>query len=271
MILNIKSNWGQTRNESDKLLLTSSGAAQLTFSELETRIEASLPFRQRKALFVSNEKMAGAVMLLGASIALLGANVTPPPYRGFVALFGIGLELFAGVVMIWLTVRREPLSFKDNRAEFAAQLDHDFGSSAKIVEWLSTFPAAVLEARHQYVQQRRATLDQRRRFVVGSLDHLGLLPLIAAIFLQVKDLRGVEPWSIGWIPGLLVIAMIVLYWVGALTFSIKLRLGAYAALLEDALSIARSAGDQVPADASDVCATDDLSSLMPAEVRSDLR
>lgn len=243
----------------------------MKFSELEMRIEALQPFRQGKPLFASNEKVAGAVMLLGASIALLGANVIPPPYRGFVALFGVGLELIAGVVMIWLTVRREPLGFKDTRAEFAAQLDHDFGSSAKIVEWLSTFPVAVLEARHQYVQQRRATLDQRRGFMVGSLDHFGLLPLIAAIFLQVKDLRGVEPWSIGWIPGLLVIAMIVLYWVGALTFSIKLRLGAYAALLEDAFSIARNAGDQVPADASDVCATDDLSSPMPTEVRSDLR
>lgn len=222
-------------------------------------------------MLASNEKMAGVAMLLGASIALLGANVIPPPYRGFVALFGIGLELASGVVMVWLTVRREPLSFKANRAEFAAQLDHDFGTSAKIIEWLSTFPISELETRRQYVQQRSATLDQRRRFVVGSLDHLGLLPLIAAIFLQVKDLRGVEPWSIGWIPGLLVIAMIVLYWLGLLTFSLKLRLGAYAALLEDALSIARSASDHEPADAPDVRAMEERSSPMSTEVRSDLR
>lgn len=208
----------------------------LTFAELEARIEALLPAQQGSPLFVPSERLAGGVMLVGLAIALIGARLVPPPYGNVVALGGLSIELVAGAVMIWLSVRREPLGFKASRAEFAAELDHDFIAHRSILEWLSAYPASVLEARRQYVRQRQATLDHRRGFVVGSLDRIGMLPLLAAIYLQAKDLRFGEPITIGWVPSLIVVGMMALYWVGALTFSLKLRLAAYDQLLSDALA-----------------------------------
>ena len=215
----------------------------LQFAELDALIETLMPFRGGEPLFALDEKVTGVLMLLGAAVALVGAKLIPMPLGGWVVLLGLVVELSAGLWMIWLSARREPMSFKANRTLFAAELDQDFVSHGKIVAWLTTFPRSELEARRHYVEQRRATLDQRLGFLVGSLDRLGALPLIAAIYLQVKDVRFNAPADIGILPSLLVVAMLMLYWVGALSFSLKLRLTAYERYLADAMAVCPEPGD----------------------------
>jgi hypothetical protein len=69
--------------------------------------------------------------------------------------------------------------------------------------------------------------------LTGSLEKLGILPLAAGVFLQLKDLP--RPMQMQW-PQILLIAFLMLcYWAGVLQLSLRFRLELYDTLLKQAL------------------------------------
>lgn len=207
---------------------------QLTFSALERRIE-EIPEHASYQVLSNRRAQWGtgigiAACLLGLIIIkLFPANLTTL----IVASVLLAVEIIALAIALVADLPSLNLRPSKERREFSEILDFDMPHHVRLVEWLKRFPRERLALMSAYSEHRLDRMRSKLPLLTGSIEKLGALPLLAGLFLQLKDLQW--PLQLHW-PQILLIAFLMLcYWTGLLQLSLRFRMELYDVLLKRAL------------------------------------
>lgn len=210
---------------------------ELSYTELERRIRA-LPdgpagmLNTPRWLLIPN--VIGTLgMVLGLLPSLLILFVVPKTWMVYVAKTGVVLA-YAGYApgILW-ALYAVAVSMLSWRTDQVAQLDHDLQKIRSLHKWLRSHSLSVISEHLRYVQMAQARMTAKLGFLAGSLDKLGVLPLIVALAIQFKvyaDWESVPQWQV--FLGLVAGITHLIAFVGSL---MRLRLQLYEAVLAEAL------------------------------------
>lgn len=210
---------------------------ELSYTELERRIRA-LPdgpagmLNTPSWLLIPN--VIGTLgMVLGLLPSLLILFVVPKTWMVYVAKTGVVLA-YAGYApgILW-ALYAVAVSMLSWRTDQVAQLDHDLQKIRSLHKWLRSHSLSVISEHLRYVQMAQARMTAKLGFLAGSLDKLGVLPLIVALAIQFKvyaDWESVPQWQV--FLGLVAGITYLIAFVGSL---MRLRLQLYEAVLAEAL------------------------------------
>lgn len=204
----------------------------LSFETLEQHVRVAMPV----VPIIQKTKPARAALfvgLLGALIALLGVNAESGDWRGWLTLLGLVAEVAGFAIYFAIELRHELPQFVEAKLNFARELERDYGPYLSVLAWLRRFDRDHLEERAAYLRQRQAMMARRFSLVLGAVDKLGVLPVFAAGYLQLKDF-GFPPQLELW-EGVLGFMLIVMYVLSLWLAGLKLRLDLYVGLFESAL------------------------------------
>ncbi len=70
--------------------------------------------------------------------------------------------------------------------------------------------------------------------LTGSIEKIGALPIVIALYLQFKDMQW--PPHPSWVEVLLIFALVFGYWLSVMQISVRLRLQLYDKLLSKSLT-----------------------------------
>jgi len=212
--------------------------SSLSFFELNRRLdempefESSSSGADRKALF-------GFALLLaayGASFPITHFLLDKPIQ--LVALKSVVAVEIVGLCIAAWNSRREVLGLPKPVQNFSRQLDHDFPHHFGVLDWLKSQPIDLLERHASMSSFRRERLTQKLPLVAGSIPTLGLVPVVVAIYFQVREYAAGR--HLGWVDfvaGFLVAVLYVVTWGAAL---MKSRMEAMDMYLQTALDMKRS-------------------------------
>lgn len=85
------------------------------------------------------------------------------------------------------------------RERFIANADCAFEHHRELTKWLMQFPKEVLGDRMHFIRDVRLRMVDKLGLVIGSLEKLGMVPLVIAVITQiqeVRDLGSLPPWRI---------------------------------------------------------------------------
>lgn len=162
---------------------------QHIFAELEQRLARLEP---KDPLNVKRDLWVGGVMLLGIAMTLPTIFGVKGELVSWIVLAGLVLELCGFGVFVYRQVRDIAPDFVDAKKKFADELDSKLVEHEELLAWLRSLP---LQARGRciaYVDYRLESMAQRYQIMFGAVDKLGLLPLLAAIFVQIQAIRNVS-------------------------------------------------------------------------------
>jgi hypothetical protein len=208
---------------------------KLTFAGLDARIEALPESESDTAAFPKKAKWGLSAAASGALFGLLCIKLLPSNaiYTVVLASIGVTVEI-AGVVIAAISQipKRWP-TFANGRRDFAEQLDFDLPHHLALVEWLRTFPLDQREALSDFISYRHERMKEKLPMLTGSIEKLGALPIVIALYLQFKDMHW--PPHPGWVEIFLIFVLVLGYWLSVTQISVRLRLQLYETLLRKAL------------------------------------
>lgn len=208
----------------------------LTYSLIEKKIEQYVKE-------VSDEKPSalerGTVLI---SVGLLIAVCVAVTFvKSVIALrflqIGIWLSLIAMVIGFGCVVRRNWHMFYRKHDKFSRELDHDYDQWRELVVEMRSFPKAELARRLRYLSARKSSLAYRMGLFTGSVQRLGILPLLAILYVQFKDWRFGDWQAFGQVHvlgGLLLWALFLAYLLSWWLVGLGARWDGYEALLIEA-------------------------------------
>jgi hypothetical protein len=217
-------------------------SATLTFSALNERIDA-LTEHESLSIAPTRQQRWGYIIGFGAGfLGLIVGKVLPSTMP--TVIFTAAMLVIEIVALAFALIPRRPWhfpSFASERREFAEQLDFDKRQYDGLIAWLSSFPKERLEAMAEYASKRHEQLKDKYPLVSGGLEKLGALPVVAALYLQFKDLHW--PPHPTWPELILGLALVSLYWATLLITSVRFRTQLFYVVLTQAAK-SSSAGDQ---------------------------
>ena len=183
------------------------------------------------------ERTAFAVaMVLWMLLVLAAAFVkSPAALSGVGVLAGIAVAAIA--IGFILFVRREWRMFYRRNEKVSRELDGDYDQWRDLVASMSCFPRADLQRRLRYLAARKSSLAYRMGLFTGSIQRLGVLPLLAILYLQFKDWRFGDWQALGQVHlvgGLLLWMLFLAYLLSWWLVGLGTRWDAYEALLIEA-------------------------------------
>lgn len=149
-----------------------------------------------------------------------------------IELIGIGLWLA-------LMIRREWRDFRKPHAQYACELDQSYTAYCALASSLSAFPEPELRRLLRYLKVRQDSLVYRTGLLGGSLERLGLLPVLGMLYVQFKDWTFGD-WASLWssvhlVGGVLLWAIFLAYLASWRLVRLRMRLDVYRAFLEESL------------------------------------
>lgn len=147
------------------------------------------------------------------------------------------LLLIALAIGVFLVVRREWRTFYRAHDKLSRELDRDYEQWRELVAAMRRFSRAELARRLRYLSSRRSSLSYRLGLVTGSVQRLGILPVLAILYLQFKDWRFGDWQAFGQVNllgGLLLWALFLTYLLSWWVVGLGTRWDAYEALLIEA-------------------------------------
>lgn len=216
---------------------------ELSFRELNHRIETAPDVSANQ---VRRPRLARWCLIIGAIAALVGfacqwLPVAPSTMLASMAFFlvielvSLGTHFF----LTWsATFSRTPLR------DFADELDKGSLTFVDIMTWLKAQPLDAL-ARHAAVARyRKERIEQRMPLVFGSIQSLGLLPVLIAVYLQVHEITAGR--HLGLAEVVVGSAIAGLYYGAWSTSLLKVRLDSMDAFLQAALlEVSAEGGESV--------------------------
>jgi hypothetical protein len=209
---------------------------KLTFAALDARIEALPIFPSDDAIFPKKAKWGFCAAAAGALFALLCVKLLPSNavYTAVLAYAGVAVE-FAGVIVAAASqIPKKWPTFANERRDSAERLDFDLPPHLALVEWLQTFPLDQRETLSEFVSHRHERMKEKLPMFTGSIEKLGALPIVIALYLQFKDMHW--PPHPSWVEIFLIFVLVLGYWLSVLLINIRLRLQLYETLLRKALT-----------------------------------
>ncbi|NII09516.1 hypothetical protein [Oleiagrimonas sp. C23AA] len=228
---------------------------RLSFSTLETRLDqmpqhASLDLRMGRL-----EKTGLALICTAGGGSLLLAKLLPHQHEWtrWVLFTALVLELVGLLMLVASTLPQMCRGLKHERRIFAEVLDFDLPQRLELTAWLRQYPQAQLATLHAFAAQRQQLMMQKTPLITGSLEKLGVLPLLAALFLQFKDAHW--PPHPSWLQVIGFCALAGMYWQSLITISLRIRLGVYTQVLAEAMQPPAARPTTAPEYAHDIVAT----------------
>jgi len=209
---------------------------KLTFAALDARIEALPEYPPDKAIFPKKAKWGFGLGTAGALFALLSVKLLPSHaiYTVVLAAIGVGVEAIGlGFAMISHMPRSWP-TFASERRDSAERLDFELPGHLELLEWLRTFPVEQRKTLCEFVSHRHERMKDKLPMLTGSIEKLGALPIVIALYLQFKNAHW--PPHASWLEIFLIFALISGYWVSVMQIGVRLRLQLYETLLRKALT-----------------------------------
>jgi len=209
---------------------------KLTFEALDAKIEASPQSTSAKAVFPKKAKWGYSAAAVGALFGFLCVELLPSKAIYTLVLASIGLVVeIAGVVVAGISQMPKTWpTFASERRDFARQLDFDLPHHLALVEWLRTFPLDQREALSEFVSYRHERMQEKLPMLTGSIEKIGALPIVIALYLQFKDMQW--PPHPSRVEVLLIFALVFGYWLSVMQISVRLRLQLYDKLLSKSLT-----------------------------------
>lgn len=121
--------------------------------------------------------------LFGATVALVAIAFD----ARVLTLVGFIVEVAGLSISVGLTLKREWRGIKHAKRTYSKELDLDFGKYSEYVQQLRTYSRRDRDRHFRYIKARREVMRYRMGLVTGGVERLGVLPLIAALYLQLKD------------------------------------------------------------------------------------
>jgi hypothetical protein len=185
----------------------------LDFERMDEMIDAyaaatkgSLPGRAERYAFV--------IGVVGTVLALVTSVLSSQYLSVWWAVGGVAVELAGFTVFLALFLKREWRSFRNSRRDYAIELDRDFGKYMGYVRKLRNYPRNQRDRLLRYIHARRKVMHSRMGLVTGGMERLGVIPLLAALYLQFKDWRLGDWAALGkvtFIQGFLAVSLLVIY------------------------------------------------------------
>lgn len=183
------------------------------------------------------ERLAfGTVMVLWLPL-LLASQFVKSWAAVMVLAVCVVLLLIALAVGVVCFVRREWHTFHRRHDKLSRELDRDYDQWHELVSAMRHFPRAELARRLRYLSARRSSLAYGTGLFTGSVQRLGILPLLAILYLQFKDWRFGDWQAFGQVHivgGLLLWALFLAYFLSWWLVGLGRRWDAYEALLIEA-------------------------------------
>lgn len=188
------------------------------------------------------ERVAFWLGWLGAGFALASAALLgrwlPISQVLLFAKVGFFIEIGGFAISLLLMLYREVPKLWRARRAHAVELDADYRSFLEVVAWLNRFPSDERVGRLRFVRDLKGRMSYRLGLALGGIERLGIFPVLIALYLQFKDWRWGD-WAalanVNLVAGFLVWTMVLLYGVGWLLVSLKVRLDTYESLLAESL------------------------------------
>jgi len=209
---------------------------KLTFAALDAKIDALQESPSNTVAFPRKAKWGLSAAAAGAVFALLCVKLLPGNaiYTAVLASIGLSVEI-AGVVIAAISqIPKKWPTFAGERRDFAEQLDFDLPHHLALVEWLRAFPLDQRKMLSEFVSYRHERMKEKLPMLTGSIERLGALPIVIALYLQFKDMHW--PPHPGRLEIFLILALIFGYWLSMAQISVRLRLQLYETLLGKALA-----------------------------------
>lgn len=198
--------------------------SQSLFGELQGRLDALEPrgasgFRKDWGVF--------ALIVVGALLTLPNEFGWWSAYSSWLALVGVCLELVGLVLLTYRQAKEIVPELVGAKQKYACELDSYFIEHERLRDWLRGFAAVERNRRVNYLESRRQSLERRFGLVFGAVDKLGVLPVIAAVFLQTKSLGELSlmEWLLG-------AGLVFLYLMALWMSQFRLQLELYIRLLK---------------------------------------
>lgn len=141
------------------------------------------------------------------------------------------------VVALFLFVRREWRTFHHRDDNVSREMDDAYAEWRKLVLAMRRFPKLELSRRLRYLRLRRSGLTHGLGLFAGGVHRLGILPVLAILYLQFKDWRFGD-WhaltQIHIVGGLTLWAIFVVYVLSWWMVGLSKRWDTYEALLTEA-------------------------------------
>jgi hypothetical protein len=151
---------------------------------------------------------------------------------------GFALELLCLAVASLNACRQAWRFYQRQHKEFAQDLDEQLVPYNGLVDAVRRYPLSAICTHLRYVRDRKGRLAYRAGLISGGFEKFGILPLLAAMYLQFKD------WSFGdWkaltdhvhaVGGVLLWGLMVFYAVSWWAVRTKGRLDLYEVILTEA-------------------------------------
>ncbi|MES2490350.1 MAG: hypothetical protein V4607_11200 [Pseudomonadota bacterium] len=203
----------------------------LSFTAFDQRIASCLP-NDYGPLVNKREKIGILILLVGALIAAISTIYLPSKIAVGFAIAGLAIEISGGLLAIISGAGKELKEMWNRRPIFAAQLDQESQGFNQIVAWLKTYPESALEEKLQFSRKRLEPLTKRSGFLLGGVERLGFLPVVVALYLQFRGFTLTGPVDINTGGILLGLIILLLYFVGLWSISIRWQLEGYIRYLE---------------------------------------
>lgn len=213
-------------------------APAFSFDALESRLEA-IP--DGPASVFDSPRWLLPFYFVGWTGALVGLLpsalirfMDPAPWMVWMARAGLWIELagFApGLVRGGIVLG---ISFWHWRREQVRQLDHDLPRFRELRDWLCQFPIDSRREALSFVRRNRERLGTKLGLLAGSLDKLGVLPILVAVAIQWKA-SSVELGAIPLWQALTAFFLLLMYAIGIMISLMRLRLQLYEMVLSDSL------------------------------------
>lgn len=155
----------------------------------------------------------------------------------YLAWIGYGPGIIRG---LWVII----FEFWHWKQKFVAQSDYDLAQFRELKKWLSAYPQEELEEHCRFARFAQERLMSKLGLLAGSLDKLGVIPVLLALLLLVKNSGDITLENLLAIPLWQTFAGIfisIVYLLGLLAIRMRLSLQLYEAVLVDALDHKNSA------------------------------
>jgi hypothetical protein len=209
---------------------------KLTFAALDARIEALAQFSSKTLAFPKIGKWGFPLAAVGALFSLLCIAVLPAnaAYTDLLAHMGLSVEIAGAIFYTASQLPNKWPTFANSRRASAEKLDFDMPNHQALIKWLREFPMQDRERLKEFVSYRHERLKERLPMLIGSIEKLGALPVIVALYLQFKGVRWPPHPSL--LEIFLIFVLIFGYWQCVMQINVRLRLHLYETLLSKALT-----------------------------------
>ncbi|QNH18556.1 hypothetical protein HEP74_03728 [Xanthomonas sp. SS] len=183
------------------------------------------------------ERWSFAIALLGAGVGMLFGTLLDGKAALYWAIGGLTVELTGVMTSFVLAFKRELPGFRRPYASHADEMEKEFHYYHAIVAALRTFPLEERRRRETFMRDRRTNMHDRLGLFTGGMERLGIMPVLLALYLQLKDWRWGDWGVLGKITmmqGILAFLLMFAYAMSWHLIRLRIRVQSYEQLLAEA-------------------------------------